>query len=369
MKAAEPTGARARLRELGFHPVEPYKNAHTPWAVRCLLCGATTSLTWSNAQRRRRVGCNECSGSRRREDAAIAIMNQHGLEPVGAYTGANTPWPSRCQRCGQFVAPTLSNIRRGKSGCAYCSAKRVTDAQLESVLVERRLVQLERFPGASRPWKCRCLVCGRVVSPRWDNLTAITDGAPRQGCGFCSRGSRPKSECVEEFESFGFIPAADFPGTNLPWEATCRTCSALCRPTLNNLRRGQGGCAKCAKSGFDRSSPASVYLVTSAAFFSIKVGVAQSDRTTGRLREHARCGWTPLTVEEVPTGWAAEQIERSIVDRWRSSGLPSSVQAADMPQGGWTETAALMTLDPEVEARHLRTLADEHRTGHRVPGS
>ncbi len=45
---------------------------------------------------------------------------------------------------------------------------------------EARLEPLEPFDDADKPWRCRCLVCSRVVTPR---LSSISAGG---GCKYCA---------------------------------------------------------------------------------------------------------------------------------------------------------------------------------------
>jgi hypothetical protein len=42
------------------------------------------------------------------------------------------------------------------------------------------LEPIEPFPGVVKPWRCRCMKCGNVVSPRLD---AVRNGI---GCRFCA---------------------------------------------------------------------------------------------------------------------------------------------------------------------------------------
>jgi hypothetical protein len=54
-----------------------------------------------------------------------------------------------------------------------------TDAA-QATMRAARLEPLEPFDGADRPWRCRCLTCGRVVTPR---LSGIGAGG---GCKYCA---------------------------------------------------------------------------------------------------------------------------------------------------------------------------------------
>ena len=51
---------------------------------------------------------------------AAADMRAAGLEPLEDYPGASKPWRLRCLKCGKEVTPLFSNVRNG-SGCKYCA--------------------------------------------------------------------------------------------------------------------------------------------------------------------------------------------------------------------------------------------------------
>lgn len=45
-----------------------------------------------------------------------------GLQLLERYPGSTAKWRCRCTRCGREVTPQFSNVLRGKSsGCKYCS--------------------------------------------------------------------------------------------------------------------------------------------------------------------------------------------------------------------------------------------------------
>jgi hypothetical protein len=55
-------------------------------------------------------------------DAAEATMRAARLEPLEPFDGADRPWRCRCLACGRIVTPRLSGIAAGV-GCKYCATK------------------------------------------------------------------------------------------------------------------------------------------------------------------------------------------------------------------------------------------------------
>jgi hypothetical protein len=92
-----------------------------------------------------------------------------------------------------------------------------------------------------------------------------------------------------------------------------------------------------ALSGMSPDAPALVYLVAHTGFGAVKVGV--SEPAGSRIAHHRRQGWQ-LVAAFLVTARAAAAIEADILNGWRRAGLRSVLSAAQMPQGGWTETVA-----------------------------
>lgn len=47
-------------------------------------------------------------------------MEAAGFTPLEPYPGTNTPWPCRCEGCGNTSTPAYAHIRTG-GGCRYCA--------------------------------------------------------------------------------------------------------------------------------------------------------------------------------------------------------------------------------------------------------
>jgi hypothetical protein len=71
-----------------------------------------------------RCAARAAAPNRTPADVAVAAMRAAGLEPVEPWPGTvRTPWACRCLTCGAQVTPRLSAIRAGNPGCRACAAQ------------------------------------------------------------------------------------------------------------------------------------------------------------------------------------------------------------------------------------------------------
>lgn len=176
-----------------------------------------------------------------------------GVEPLAPYPGARELWPCRCTSCGRDVTPRYDAVKRGiSSGCRWCAVgRRATtrrQGSKEAALVlaaERGLEPLDPYPGATAPWRCRCLRCGAEASPTYHNLK-VSGGC--RACGIVVRATKqrgPADVAVADLAAAGFDPLEEFPGVMNPWRCQCRTCGKTVSKTMNDIRSGRPGCRWC----------------------------------------------------------------------------------------------------------------------------
>lgn len=180
------TGARCRrseadavaaMRSSGFEPLEPYRNSMSPWRCRCVACGNETSPRLNSISKG--VRCKWCARNAVDPEAASVVMRAAGLDPLIDYPGAHTPWPCRCQACGQSVSPYYNSVRKG-GGCRYCNDTAISPASAVAAMRAVGLDPLEPYPGSNRDWACRCSKCGRSVKPRYSTVARGMGG-----CRWC----------------------------------------------------------------------------------------------------------------------------------------------------------------------------------------
>ena len=179
-------------KEAGLVPLEPYPGAIKSWRCRCEACGNEISPSLNNVRRRGR-SCGFCSGKWSAEDDRQELLRSRGLEPLVPYPGADKPWLCRCGKCGHEVSPKLTHIRAGaSSGCKYCGGSAIHPDDAVELLTRLSLAPLEPYPGAVPKWRVRCLVCGTEDAVK---LTVLRTGkrSPCLECVRLARATRPKA--------------------------------------------------------------------------------------------------------------------------------------------------------------------------------
>ncbi|WP_405011676.1 hypothetical protein [Kitasatospora sp. NBC_01539] len=297
--------AFTEMMSAGFKPLDPYPGqTGIPWKSRCLTCGRTRKPTLSAARGAKQRLCSHRDGSGKLpvpESEALAQMKAAGWEPLAPYQSTNSPWSSRCMRCGKVGNPALANIRSGskrRSGCWSCAHQDMARDRLHDEAV-----------------------------------------------------------AVEIMTLAGVTPTAPYPGMNKPWPGICQKCNRSVSPHFGNIYKGQaGGCRYCATKGIDYAAPSLVYLAVHYWHLSYKIGICNSDNEARRLGAHRKEGWRIVRTLEVQDGWTARLIEKSSLAKVRADGYPRHLTPQQMPQGGYTET---LSADAYSESRLWSRICEE----------
>ena len=213
-----------------------------------------------------------------KEAEAFFIFMEAGLEPLEPYENTNQKWKSKCQSCGEIVAPRVADVKGGRGGCKPCGAKSSQTAEfLENVMQtmkEARLEPLESYINAVHPWKCKCLKCGETVTPMYANL-----------------------------------------------------------------RRGHGGCIFCQIAAFKHNKPAYLYLIHHREYAAYKIGIGNDGTTNDRIESHKKSGWELITKYSFEKGSQAIAVEKRIL-KWIRTEKKLSVYLTnkDFKHGGASET-------------------------------
>lgn len=109
---------KAKLR-----PLEPYSgNSANKWKCECMQCGQICFPRFYDVSKRNKGGCKPCSNKPDPEAIAkaIQVMREAKLDPIEPYKNASSPWSCKCLKCNEIVTPIYNNVRRGHGGCVYC---------------------------------------------------------------------------------------------------------------------------------------------------------------------------------------------------------------------------------------------------------
>ena len=250
------------MHRAGFKPLEPYKSGDSAWKSLCLKCKNEVSPRLRHI-RDRGYGCKFCSGLVIDPKKAFIEMKNAQLEPLVDFPGASKKWKSLCRKCEAIVSPRLSDIRMGHSGCKKCAdllagRRRRLDQDptrsgrsrnFEEVLQDMRnakLEPLEPYQTSQTKWKCKCLNCGAVVSPRY---TQIKQGGG--GCRACFLKRQPfiqrlgHTKAIEVMQQKNLQPLEPYPGAMKPWRSKCLDCGNEIKPRYAHIQQGRKGCKVC----------------------------------------------------------------------------------------------------------------------------
>lgn len=182
---------------------------------------------------------------------AATELRAAGAIPCAKFPGVGKPWKSRCKRCRKTIFPRLTDVRRGHRPCNFCAkkasgqTKRVPAKQAQQELLTANLQPLEPYPGAGRPWRSKCLKCGRIGSTR---LASIRSG--HVGCRSCANRGKGMVDPVVARNTMikkgRVLPLTVYPGNDKPWRCRCLECSAEVTPVYSSVASsGRGGCKYC----------------------------------------------------------------------------------------------------------------------------
>jgi hypothetical protein len=252
----DPIEAVEVMRAAGYEPLEPYVNSGHQWRCRCTTCGRETFPSYGEA----RIGsrCKYCANKAVTPDDAVQLMRDAGFEPLEPYPGSMTPWMCRHFDCGEVMSPRYAHVQQGRRACKRCSTKYLSELfsldpnEAAEVMRAAGLEPLEPYPGNNKPWRCRHLECGRVVTPMRSSITQGQGGCRACGQMRLAELFRTPDEIANQImRDAGFEPVEPYPGqTHQPWKCLCVTCDRKVAPTLSNVKNGSR-CIFCSGKRLD----------------------------------------------------------------------------------------------------------------------
>jgi hypothetical protein len=335
------------MKKAKLSPLVPYPGSNKNWKCECLKCGKIVYPNYGDVNQGD-GGCKYCGGHFVEPEDAIALMRLNNLEPLEPYQNTMKPWKCKCLKCGKLVTPRHASLQKGSGGCKYC-AKKFVDAE-DAVLVMRKakFEPLMPYPGSQKPWKCKCLRCGREVQPAY---TTIVSG--QKGCVYCGGKKVDPQEAFLFMMSKDLEPLEKYKRADGPWKCRCLKCLKLVTPAYSAVRQGQGGCRYCTNKGLDYNSSAFLYLMTHQEFSAHKIGVGNHKTRNNRINEHKKTGWVLIYSKDFVSGDEAFNVEQKTLIWLRDEKkLGVFLSKTEMPQGGETETVDATEIDlPTIWAK------------------
>ena len=328
-----------KMISVSLKPMVPYPGSARPWLCECLKCGEFVTPMRSSILAGQN-GCIYCAGRKWRSNEAKLKLREANLEPLVSYPGFDTPWKSKCLICKKIVSPTLGTILNGGK-CRFCAGAAVDPIDALNVMKLNGLNPQVKFPGANKPWKCVCQLCKKTVTPQYGKVAT----GEVTGCAYCSKKRIDGKDAVEIMLKSNLTPLEPYKTVHTPWKSRCNKCQQIVMPHLASIQRGSG-CKFCAPYGLDLNAPATLYLIEQPELGAAKIGIAEA--TSDRIDVHIRYGWRVMKVWQFKTGELAGRAENAVLSYFRDElKLAPFLRHSDMPQGGFTETISRLAIVPD----------------------
>jgi hypothetical protein len=117
---------------------------------------------------------------------------------------------------------------------------------VREVMLNAGLEPLEPYQNALTKWKCKCLGCGDIVYPKYNQIQQGVGGCNRCGTKRGSNKIKKDSElAIQMMNDADLEPLENYVNSKTKWKCRCLSCGDIVYPKLNGIQSGEGGCYKC----------------------------------------------------------------------------------------------------------------------------
>ena len=180
------------------------------------------------------------------EAKARALYLKNKLEPLVPFPGSQKPWKSKCLITGKVVSPTYGKVRDFGHRCIYCSRNVVDPLEAVKLMKKSGFKTLIPYPGSNIPWKSQCLTCMKITLPTYWNV------AKGIGCKFCGGRAVDPKDAVKIMKVRGFKTLEPYPGATKGWLVRCNQCKKEFKAVFHSSQT-RNGCKYCAGKVVDES--------------------------------------------------------------------------------------------------------------------
>jgi len=139
---------------------------------------------------------------------------------------------------------------------------KLSDKQARSVMLKAKLEPLIEYKNSTTSWKCKCLVCKKIVKVQLQRVKYSKRGCPE--CGkirMKTHKLHPEKFAYSAMLKAGWRPFSSYSGKNNKslWQSECIKCGEISKPQLANVLAGRSHCGYC--NGNKVNSKKAVYIM------------------------------------------------------------------------------------------------------------
>jgi Zn finger protein HypA/HybF involved in hydrogenase expression len=269
------------------------------------------------------------------EDDAVRIMRSAGGEPLEPFRNIHAKWKIKCLKCGVISYPLLSNVQKGQGVCMHCRPKSpvVTESKAYDFVISKGLVPVGKYKSAQSNWKLKCNTCKKT-----DFYVYSWMKSGNYGCVYCSRHKIDPKDALSKFRRMGFEPLEPFISSKKGIQVRCLNCNKSYRKTYDTLQSGRGCkyCQTAALELLAPSYFYIIQnedfraIKVGIANLTRRTDRIKAHKNQGWLllyRQDLDTGEIALELEQQVLSWLRQDRKLGIY-----------LEKSQMPQGGWTET-------------------------------
>jgi len=266
---------------------------------------------------------------------AEKVMLKAGLKPLEPYKNRNTPWKCKCLNCGVVTTPRYSNVKFNKTGCKNCgklSQAKKSRASEEDLVKLMLAKNLQPLqPYKSRRTPWKCR-CLNCGKTVYPRVGGIKSG--QGGCNYCAKNQVDENDAVTFMLNNLLQPLEPYTKSLNKWKCKCLKCGSVVFPSYHDIKsKRQGGCGECAQFGINTKSPSYLYLVTNDRLSAHKIGIGNHKNSADRLTSFIKQGWITFKVWEFSSGSQALKIEKTVFKIIRNElKIPIFLSKEQMPK-------------------------------------
>ena len=143
---------------------------------------------------------------------------------------------------------------------------KLSDKQARSVMLKANLEPLIAYKNSTTAWKCKCLVCKKIVKVQLQRVKYSNRGCPE--CGkirMKTHKLHPEKFAYSAMLKAGWRPFSSYSGKNNKslWQSECIKCGEISKPQLANVLAGRSHCGYCKGNKVNSKKAVEIMLVSS----------------------------------------------------------------------------------------------------------